>query len=140
MSRWQGYLSELQPAHVLRGLARSSRPKSVSSTPGGRRSCRLGRDRGAGPRDRADDADTVRGRSIHQIGLPYHWGSERHHDRDAANELGHLSLDPNVHIQEVKAFAVDIRPGRRPRGPARTEFVLDYQRRAHITAETGTEV
>ena len=37
---------------------------------------------------------------------------------DAANDLAHLALDPNVHIQEVKALACDIRPGRRPRGPA----------------------
>ena len=29
-----------------------------------------------------------------------------------------LVLDPNVHIQETKALACDIRPGRRPRGPA----------------------
>ena len=35
---------------------------------------------------------------------------------DSANDLAHLSLDPNVHIQEVKALACDIRPGRRPRG------------------------
>ena len=37
---------------------------------------------------------------------------------DSANDLAHLALDPNVHIQEVKALACDIRPGRRPRGPA----------------------
>jgi formate dehydrogenase major subunit len=45
-----------------------------------------------------------------------------------------------VHIQEVKAFACDIRPGRRPRGPARAELVREYQRRAGITADTGMEV
>jgi len=28
-----------------------------------------------------------------------------------------------VHIQEVKALSCDIRPGRRPRGPALVEFV-----------------
>ena len=28
-----------------------------------------------------------------------------------------MALDPNVHIQEVKALSCDIRPGRRPRGP-----------------------
>ena len=29
----------------------------------------------------------------------------------AANDLTHLALDPNVHIQEVKALTCDIRPG-----------------------------
>ena len=51
----------------------------------------------------------------------------------------HLALDPNVHIQEVKAFACDIRPGRRPRGRDRLAMLLEYQRRAGITEHTGTE-
>ena len=55
-------------------------------------------------------------------------GAERLHPGDAANELAHLALDPNVHIQEVKAMACDIRPGRRPRGPALRELVREYQR------------
>jgi formate dehydrogenase major subunit len=81
----------------------------------------------------------VAGRVLHQVGLPWHWGPNGLTTGDAANELAHLALDPNVHIQEVKAMAVDIQPGRRPRGPALREFVLDYQRRAGITPETGTE-
>jgi formate dehydrogenase major subunit len=83
---------------------------------------------------------TVGGRPLHQIGLPYHWGPNGLVTGDAANELAALSLDPNVHIQEVKAMACDIRPGRRPRGPALREFVRGYAERAGITAETGTEV
>jgi formate dehydrogenase major subunit len=82
----------------------------------------------------------VRGRRLHQVGLPYHWGANGVSAGDSANDLAHLSLDPNVHIQEVKAMACDIRPGRRPRGPALREFVRDYVRRAGITGETGTEV
>src|SRR4051812_12303455 len=82
----------------------------------------------------------VQGRTLHQVGLPYHWGPNGYTTGDAANELAHLSLDPNTHIQEVKAMACDIRPGRRPRGPALLDFVKDYQRRAGITDETGTEV
>jgi formate dehydrogenase major subunit len=82
----------------------------------------------------------VRGRTLHQIGLPFHWGPNGHSKGDAANELAHLSLDPNVHIQEVKALSADIRAGRRPRGPALPELVLDYQRRAGITEHTGMEV
>ena len=83
---------------------------------------------------------TVHGRQLHQIGLPYHWGPNGYTTGDAANELAHLSLDPNVHIQEVKAMTCDIRPGRRPRGPALREFVRGYRDRAGITDETGTEL
>jgi formate dehydrogenase major subunit len=82
----------------------------------------------------------VQGRAVHQIGLPWHWGPNGYTTGDAANELSHLSLDPNVHIQEVKAMACDIRPGRRPRGAALRELVRDYQQRAGITAQTGTEI
>ena len=83
---------------------------------------------------------TVDGRPLHQIGLPYHWGGNGLSTGDSANDLIGLSLDPNVHIQEDKAFACDIRPGRRPRGPARLDLVRDYQRRAGITGQTGMEV
>jgi formate dehydrogenase major subunit len=34
----------------------------------------------------------------------------------------------------------DIRPGRRPRGPALREFVRGYRARAGITDQTGTEL
>jgi formate dehydrogenase major subunit len=82
---------------------------------------------------------TVDGKTLHQVGLPYHWGPNGYSTGDAANELVEISLDPNVHIQEVKAFACDIRPGRRPRGAYRPALVRAYQRRAGITEETGTD-
>jgi len=82
----------------------------------------------------------VQGRRLHQIGLPYHWGANGISTGDSANDLAHLSLDPNVHIQEVKALACDIQPGRRPRGPALRELVRLYAQRAGITDDTGTQI
>jgi len=58
---------------------------------------------------------TVQGRTLHQVGLPYHWGWKGLSTGDAANDLFPLALDPNVHIQEVKAATCDIAPGRRSR-------------------------
>jgi formate dehydrogenase major subunit len=55
---------------------------------------------------------TIYGRKIHQVGLPYHWGYRGLTKGGAANDLSSIVLDPNVHIQEVKAFTCDIRPGR----------------------------
>ncbi len=72
----------------------------------------------------------VRGRTIHQVGLPYHWGPGGLSRGDPANDLLSVVLDPNVHIQEAKAATCDIVPGRRPRGPALLELVEDYRRRA----------
>jgi formate dehydrogenase major subunit len=79
------------------------------------------------------------GRVIHQIGIPFHFGPNGLATGDAANELSSISLDPNAHIQEVKALSADIRPGRRPRGPKLRRLVQDYQHRAGITARTGME-
>ncbi|WP_082310690.1 glycoside hydrolase family 36 N-terminal domain-containing protein [Nonomuraea sp. SBT364] len=79
------------------------------------------------------------GQVVHQIGLPFHFGPNGRARGDAANELSAISLDPSSHIQEVKALSADIRPGRRPRGPALPELVQHYRLRAGITERTGTE-
>jgi len=68
----------------------------------------------------------VQGRAVQQVGLPYHWGYKGLTTGDSANDLFHLALDPNVQIQEVKAATCDIRPGRRPRGPALRAFVEQH--------------
>jgi len=54
----------------------------------------------------------VQDRLVHQVGLPYHWGWRGLTTGSAANDLVAIALDPNVHIQEVKAATCDIRPGR----------------------------
>jgi formate dehydrogenase major subunit len=69
-------------------------------------------------------------RTVHQVGLPYHWGRKGLVTGDSANELLPLVLDRNVHISEYKAATCDIRPGRRPRGRALRQLVEDYRRRA----------
>jgi formate dehydrogenase major subunit len=74
---------------------------------------------------------TVGGRRVHTVGLPYHWGHNGVAPGDAANDLFPIVLDPNVHIQEVKAATCDILPGRRPRGPALRAFVEAHANRGH---------
>lgn len=139
MSRWQPYLAELQPEFFCevspelaaeRGLEHTGWATIVSAR-GVIEARVLVTDRMAPLR--------VQGRTLNQVGLPYHWGPNGYTTGDAANELLHLSLDPNTHIQEAKAFAVDIRPGRRPRGPASLELVRSYRARAGIDEHTGTE-
>jgi formate dehydrogenase major subunit len=140
MSRWVPYLAELQPALFCevspqlaaeRGLAHLGWATIVTA-----RNAIEARvivtERMAPLR--------VQDRTVHQIGLPFHWGPNGYTTGDAANELASVVLDPNVHIQEVKAWTVDIRPGRRPRGPDRVRLVEEYRRRAGITEHTGTGV
>ena len=82
----------------------------------------------------------VDGRVIHQVWMPYHWGQTGLTTGDVVNDLVGVFADPNVFIQESKVLTCDIRPGRRPRGPALLEYVAGYRRRAGVTPETGTQV
>jgi formate dehydrogenase major subunit len=77
-------------------------------------------------------------RTIHQVGLPYHWGRKGLVTGDSANELVSMVLDLNVHIAEYKVLTCDVRPGRRPRGADLRALVDDYRRRAGVwRQETG---
>jgi formate dehydrogenase major subunit len=55
----------------------------------------------------------VDGRLLHQVALPWHWGFAGSSPGDSTNDLGALAADPNVSIQESKAFSCDVRAGRR---------------------------
>jgi formate dehydrogenase major subunit len=70
------------------------------------------------------------GRTVHQVGLPYHYGPGGLARGDSPNDLLPFALDPNVHIQESKALTCDVRPGRRPTGRARLELVAAARRAA----------
>lgn len=139
MSRWQPYLAELQPEFFCEVSPELADERSLEHTGWATIvSARGVIEARVLVTDRMAPL-TVHGRRLHQVGLPYHWGPNGYTTGDAANELLHLALDPNTHIQEAKAIAVDIRPGRRPRGPASLELVRAYRARAGIDEHTGTE-
>jgi formate dehydrogenase major subunit len=58
----------------------------------------------------------IKGRVIHQIGVPYHWSTKGLVRGDAANDLIAFVGDPNVSIQESKALTAMIEPGRKSKG------------------------
>jgi formate dehydrogenase major subunit len=142
MSRWTPYLAELQPALFCevspelaaeRDLEHGGWATLVSAR--GAIEARVMVTDRMTPLQIGSDPP----RTIHQIGMPFHWGQNGYTQGDAMNELSSMALDPSSHIQEVKALTVDIRPGRRPQGPARQRLVEEYRERAAITAQTGTE-
>ncbi len=51
-------------------------------------------------------------RVVHQIGIPFHWGFAGETVGSVANDLTSIVADPNVSMHEVKAFTVNVRPGR----------------------------
>jgi formate dehydrogenase major subunit len=71
----------------------------------------------------------VEGRTVHQVGLPYHWGYKGMVKGDIANDLLAISEEPNVRIMETKALVCNIQPGRRPQGEADLQELRRQMRR-----------
>jgi formate dehydrogenase major subunit len=142
MSRWLPYLSELQPEFFCEVSPEHARERGLEHLGWATIiTARTAIEARVLVTDRVVPLK-MGGRTIHQVGLPYHWGvgSEAIVTGDSANDLLGVTLDTNVHIQESKASSCDIRPGRRPTGPALLRLVEDYRRRAGITIETGNQL
>jgi formate dehydrogenase major subunit len=139
MSRWLPYLAELQPEMFCEVSPELAAEKGLEN---------YGWATIISPRTAIEARVLVTermtplnvgGHTIHQIGLPYHWGvgGDAVVSGDAANDLLGIAMDPNVQIQESKAGSCDIRPGRRPQGEELLRLVAEYQSRAGSTVETG---
>jgi formate dehydrogenase major subunit len=74
----------------------------------------------------------VNGRVIHQVGLPYHWGTRGLVTGDSANDLIAISEEPNVRIMETKGLVCHVTPGRRPRGAAALTYLDALMRGDHV--------
>ena len=114
MTRWMPWLNMLQPAlfaELSPELAVEREIKHggwlVVSTPRGEIEARAMVTRRMCPL-------RIDGRIVHQIGLPFHWGFQGKSKGSITNDLAHMVLEPNVSIEEAKAFTCNIRPGRLP--------------------------
>ena len=59
---------------------------------------------------------TINGKTVHQIGVPWHWGWKGVEELpgskgDITNDLSATVGDPNVYIQETKAFLCNVKKG-----------------------------
>jgi len=68
----------------------------------------------------------LNGRTVHQVALPYHYGTAGLVRGGAANDLLSISGEPNVTIMEAKACTCNIVPGRLPGGRAFADFLNKY--------------
>lgn len=69
----------------------------------------------------------IDGRTVHQVGLPYHWGYGGQVRGDVVNDLLVISEEPNVRIMETKALVCNVVPGRRPRKHEALERLNSYE-------------
>jgi len=112
MTRWMPWLNALQPslfAELSPELAAERNIKHgewlIISTPRGEIEARAMVTRRMRPL-------LVSERMVHQIGLPFHWGFQGKSTGSITNDLTHMVLEPNVSIEEAKAFTCNVRPGR----------------------------
>ncbi len=114
MTRYVPWLAELQPAlfveidpelAVLKGIknggwatvkTRVGEIEARALVSGRMRPLRLGK-----------------GQRVHQIGIPYNYGTLGYTSGDVVGDLIPLAMDPNVSIHEAKTLTCNIRPGRR---------------------------
>src|SRR5437870_5298627 len=53
----------------------------------------------------------IDGKTVHQIGVPWHWGYNGIAKGDITNDLSATVADPTVYIQETKAFMCNVKKG-----------------------------
>ncbi len=68
----------------------------------------------------------IDGKMVHQVGVPYHWGSRGLVKGDSANDLVAISEEPNVRIMEAKGILCNVSPGRRARGKAALDQLYSH--------------
>jgi formate dehydrogenase major subunit len=70
----------------------------------------------------------IAGKSIEQVGLPYHWGYSGLVKGDIGNDLVAISEEPNVRIMETKGLLCTILRGRRSDNAPRLRELLPNQK------------
>jgi formate dehydrogenase major subunit len=108
MSRWLPWLAELQPELFIEISPELAQQKGIANLDWVHISSPRTRIRAKALVTRRLRPLQIDGRTIHQVGMPWHWGYEGVVTGDVVNELTALVGDPNVSIHEGKAFVCNV--------------------------------
>jgi formate dehydrogenase major subunit len=108
MSRWNPWLTELQPELFVELSPELAQEKGIRNLDWVRISSPRAQVRAKALVTRRMRPLTIDGRTVHQVGMPWHWGYEGIVTGDVVNELSALVGDPNVTIHEGKAFVCNV--------------------------------
>jgi formate dehydrogenase major subunit len=108
MSRWLPVLSELQPELFVELSPELAHEKGIDNLDWVRISTPRSQVRAKALVTRRLRPLQIDGKTLHQVGMPWHWGYEGLVTGDVVNELTALVGDPNVTIHEGKAFVCNI--------------------------------
>jgi formate dehydrogenase major subunit len=113
MSRWLPWLAELMPELFVEMSPELAKEKGVQNGDWVTVFTARGEVEGRAlvtPRMRPF---IINGKTVHEIGIPWHWGYNGLARGDVTNDISALVADPNVTIHEGKVFSGNIRAGRR---------------------------
>jgi formate dehydrogenase major subunit len=108
MSRWLPWLAELQPELFVEISPELAKEKGIENLDWVRISSPRSQVRAKALVTRRLRPMQVNGKTIHHVGMPWHWSYSGLVTGDTVNELTALVGDPNVTIHEGKAFVCNI--------------------------------
>jgi predicted molibdopterin-dependent oxidoreductase YjgC len=113
MSRWNSWLSELQPELFVEIDPDLAREKGIAQNDWVTVWTARSQVEAKAMVTRRLLPMRVHGRTIHVVGFPYHFGPAGVVVGDVVNDLIGVMLDPNVHIHESKALTCNLCKGRK---------------------------
>jgi formate dehydrogenase major subunit len=108
MSRWNPWLTELQPELFVELSPELATEKGVQNLDWVKISTPRAQIRAKALVTRRMRPFKIGDRVVHHVGMPWHWGYEGLVTGDVVNELTSLVADPNVSIHEGKAFVCNV--------------------------------
>ena len=113
MTRWLPWLAELMPELFVEISPEFAKEKSIASGDYVRVITERGTTEARALVTKRLRPLTVNGQTLHQVGMPWHWGYQGIATGDVVNNVTAFVADPNVSIHEGKAFTCRIEKGRR---------------------------
>jgi formate dehydrogenase major subunit len=113
MSRWLPWLAELMPELFVEMSPELAQEKGINVGDWVTVVTKRGEVEGRALITRRMQPFVIQGKTVHEIGIPWHWGYQGLARGDVTNDISALVADPNVSIHEGKVFSCNLRLGRR---------------------------
>ncbi len=113
MSRWLPWLAELMPELFIEMSHELADEKSIKNGDWVTVITARGEVEGRALVTHRMRPFVIDGKTVHEIGIPWHWGYQGLASGDVTNDVSALVGDPNVSIHEGKVFSCNLRPGHR---------------------------
>jgi formate dehydrogenase major subunit len=126
MSRFNGWLNELQPAMFVELSPELAKERGIEHAGWVTIRSARGTISARAMVTRRMRHLVIDGKAVHQIGLPFHWSFAGETVGGNANDLTSMLADPNVSMHEGKVFVCQVEPGKIDRYPTATKSPVNW--------------